>query len=366
MIESLSDVLALDARLLTGIAIAIGTFALLGSLFGLYRLLTTLPERVLSPQAQAIYRTAFAPYQIWLVAIAFLSLADLAIIYIYAPRWLDWFEIGLGLAVGILVSWTGSRIFKQFFDQYLLNAVIQSKRKINSELLVVGKVLANVAIVVTVLFVFAQTHQINLFGLLASLGVGGLAIAFAAQKSLEQLLGGIVLYIDRPFVTDDYVGLDDGTFGRIESIGLRSTRIRTSGKGTVMVVPNNLLTESKVENFTDARKIISIVYLRFYRAIPEDEKALIRQVILDSTRDIVGIDPRSTEVTFNDTTDASGQSFTQGQINLFVLGSGKFSMELRRQLVDSAKQNVSLQLKEYGIAFDLQERTTNVASPITI
>nr|WP_232225082.1 mechanosensitive ion channel domain-containing protein [Dactylococcopsis salina] len=137
------------------------------------------------------------------------------------------------MTVAILVSWLGASIFSRYFDQSLLDAAIQSKRKINSELLLLGKLIINASIILVVIIIFAQTHDVNLFGLIASLRVGGLAVAFAAQKSLEQLLGGIVLYVDRPFVPDDYIGLPDGTFGRVESIGLRSTRIRVSGSVTV-------------------------------------------------------------------------------------------------------------------------------------
>lgn len=74
------------------------------------------------------------------------------------------------------------------------------------------------------------------------------------KKTLEQLLGGVVIYLDRPFVLDDYIGLPDGTFGRVESIGLRSTKIRVSGKGTLMVIPNSSLTQTNIENFTGAKK----------------------------------------------------------------------------------------------------------------
>lgn len=102
-------------------------------------------------------------------------------------------------------------------------------------------------------------------------------------------MGGIVLYLDRPFVIDDYIGLPDGTFGRVESIGLRSTRIRTSGKGTVMIVPNSSLTQVNIENFTGAKKVMSILYLTFYRMLSSEDRALIRQVILDSTNGILGL-----------------------------------------------------------------------------
>ena len=63
---------------------------------------------------------------------------------------------------------------------------------------------------------------------------GCLAIAFAAQKTLEQLLGTCVLYLDRPFIPGEYIRLPSGLFGRVESIGLRSTKIRTAAKSTLI------------------------------------------------------------------------------------------------------------------------------------
>jgi MscS family membrane protein len=155
-------------------------------------------------------------------------------------------------------------------------------------------------------YYFSETHEINILGLIASLGVGGVAIAFAAQKTLEQLLGGIVLYLDRPFVLDDYVGLPDGTFGRVESIGLRSTKIRTSGKGSLMVVPNNYLTGINIENFTGASKIISIVKLNFSEYIPETKQAFIRQLILDSSKN-TEIDTHNITVSFEDAINDKGK-----------------------------------------------------------
>lgn len=209
-------------------------------------------------------------------------------------------------------------------------------------------------------------------GLVASLGVGGLALAFAAQQTLEQILGSIVLYIDRPFVIDDYIGLPDGTFGQVESIGLRSTKIRTSGKGTLVVVPNNMLTQISIENFTGAKKVMSIIYLRFYRTIANDERALIRQVILESTQGIFGIDSRSTDIAFMEpsqalkTSETPGTPATRSQITFFILGSGEVSMDLRGQLLDIASRNVAQRLREFGIKFDIEEQRINVDSPITI
>ncbi|WP_414575155.1 mechanosensitive ion channel family protein [Anabaena sp. CCY 9402-a] len=276
------------------------------------------------------------------------------------------FEIINSLIFAIATSWLAAQVFKNFFDFYLLNAAFKSGQKVSSESLILFKWLANLVIVFVAIFVYAQTHQINILGLLASLGIGGLAVAFAAQKTLEQVLGGIVLYLDRPFVIDDYIGLPDGTFGRVESIGLRSTRIRTSGKGTLVIVPNSSLTQVNIENFTGAKKVMSILYLKFFRVVSSQERALIRQVILESTSDIFGIDSRNTDITFKNITHLTDVEITQAQVAFFILGSGDVSMELRRQLLDLATQSITQYLKEYGIAFEIEEPTIYVDSPITI
>lgn len=367
----MTDTISLNIDLDTILIFAIITLMLMVLSVGIFlipRLFGVVITKVFSGDIPIIYQRIIAPYQNWLGLIGLLTITDIGLQALSLPSWLKLLEIPLGLATVFIVIWSGFQIFQKFFDGYLLESAIASSSKLNSEFIIIAKYLANTVIIVVVLFLFAETHDINVLGLLASLGIGGLAVAFAAQKSLEQLLGGIVLYLDKPFVADDYIGLPDGTFGRVESVGLRSTKIRTSGKGTLMIVPNSSLTEMNIENFTGGKKVVSLIYLNFYRLIPEDEKALIRQVILDSTSDIFGIDSRSTEVIFKEIPSKNnGQSrVTQGQINFFILGSGQVSMELRRQFLDIANQQISYQLKEYGIAFDIEDKTINVDSPITI
>ncbi|BAZ20698.1 hypothetical protein NIES4073_15750 [Kalymmatonema gypsitolerans NIES-4073] len=380
MLDSLFEILNNDGRLHIG---ALGLTWLLafisGGLFlpilGLRSMsfAQSLITRFISLKERVAYQKVVKPYENWLRVAFCLLLADIFAILLPESDWSRLIEIPIGLALTITGSWLASQIFKQFFDFYLLDAAIKSGRKVNSELLLLTKLLANIIIVVVATIIFAETHQINIFGLVASLGIGGLAIAFAAQKILEQVLGGVVIYLDRPFVIDDYIGLPDGTFGRVESIGLRSTKIRTSGKGTVIIVPNSSLTQVNIENFSGAKKVMAITYLNFYRAVQNEERALIRQVILESTVDIFGIDTRSTDVIFKDLPEQVGQSSkvqtaerTQAQITFFILGSGEVSMGLRRQLLDLANQSITQRLKEYGIAFDIDEPTIYVDSPITI
>jgi MscS family membrane protein len=317
-----------------------------------------------SPKGKEIYTETVIYYKKWLILISLLIITDITLLVIPKENILKYLEYVIGLSIAIIIGWLVSRLFDKFFHAYLFESSIN--RKINGELFVVANIVADALIVLVVLVIFAQTHHINLLALTASLGIGGIAIAFAFNQTLSQLLGGIVLYIDRPFVVDDYVGLPDGTFGKIESIGLRTTKIRNSGKGTVSIIPNNSLTGMAIENFTGARKVLTLVYLNFNREVSEHEKVLIRQEILNSTKDIFGIDSRNTEVSFSVFTSGDGNVLTQAQVNFFILGSGEIGMEMRGQLLSMAKDDIIFQLQQYGIDFEIEERTINVDAPITL
>jgi MscS family membrane protein len=99
--------------------------------------------------------------------------------------------------------------------------------------------------------------------LVAGLGLGGLAFALAAQKTVENLFGSISLAVDEPFRVGDFVRIDDFV-GTIEAIGLRSTRIRTLDR-TLITLPNGRLADMRLESFTARDRIrlactISLVY----------------------------------------------------------------------------------------------------------
>lgn len=84
--------------------------------------------------------------------------------------------------------------------------------------------------------------------LVAGLGVGGLALALAAQKTGEHLFGSFAIGLDQPFRVGDLVQVDDH-LGTVESLGLRSTRIRTLAR-TIVTIPNGKLADLRIENFT--------------------------------------------------------------------------------------------------------------------
>lgn len=104
---------------------------------------------------------------------------------------------------------------------------------------------------ILVLFVAVLTI-ISQFGypvatILAGLGIGGIAVALGAQKSLEHFFGSLSIGVDQPFAVGDFISVN-GIEGEIEAIGLRSTRLRTVNR-TVVSLPNGLLAEATTENF---------------------------------------------------------------------------------------------------------------------
>jgi MscS family membrane protein len=90
--------------------------------------------------------------------------------------------------------------------------------------------------------------------LIAGLGVGGIAIAFAAQKTLENFFGGVMMISDRPVRVGDFCKVGD-VMGTVEDIGLRSTRIRTLNR-TLVSIPNGQISSENVENFAVRDKFL--------------------------------------------------------------------------------------------------------------
>jgi len=90
--------------------------------------------------------------------------------------------------------------------------------------------------------------------ILAGLGVGGVAVALAAQKSLENLIGSITIYASQPVRVGDFCKFGD-TLGVVEEIGLRATQLRTLSR-TVVHIPNAMFASGKIENLTQRDKIL--------------------------------------------------------------------------------------------------------------
>jgi MscS family membrane protein len=152
-----------------------------------------------------------------------------------------------------------------------------------------------------VLIMFAIVSWMDNLGyevttILAGLGVGGVAVALAAQKSLENLIGSITIYASQPVHVGDFCKFGE-TLGTVEEIGLRATQLRTLGR-TVVHIPNAQFAAGAIENLTQRDKILYRTRLRLsYDDTPEQ----VRQV-LSKIRELIAqlesIDEESSRVRF--------------------------------------------------------------------
>lgn len=121
---------------------------------------------------------------------------------------------------------------------------------------------------------------INTAAILTSLGIVGVTIGFAARDSLSNLISGIIIFLDRPFVIGDLVEIDD-KYGRVSEITLRSTRVVTSD-GRMLAVPNTEIINKTVASYTNFPNLRLDIPVTI--AVTEDiEKA--RQALLDLVED---------------------------------------------------------------------------------
>jgi MscS family membrane protein len=132
---------------------------------------------------------------------------------------------------------------------------------------------------------------VNVTAAVAGLGVGGIALALAAQKTLENLFGGFTLFADQPVRVGDFCRFDDQV-GTVEEIGLRSTRVRTLDR-TLVSVPNAEFSNLRLENYTKRDRILLNTVLGVRYETTADQLrfllARIREILIAHPR--VTVDP---------------------------------------------------------------------------
>ena len=145
--------------------------------------------------------------------------------------------------------WRSVDVWAQFLMERSWAAGSSSARSLLSVTRNLVKLLVGIGGVVATLGAFGYPVAT----VLAGLGIGGLALAFGAQKTIENLFGSISLAADQPFRVGDFVKIEDFT-GNVERIGMRSTQIRTLDR-TLISLPNGKLADMRIEDFASRDRI---------------------------------------------------------------------------------------------------------------
>jgi MscS family membrane protein len=158
----------------------------------------------------------------------------------------------MGALLAACFIWLLGRIIDRGFE-HALNRARTQRTGAESILMLTQRVLRIVLLLVAIVAVLAALG-FNMRTELAGLGIGGLAVALAAQKTLENVLSGVSLLMDKALQAGNACKIG-GQVGIVEDVGLRSVKVRTNDQ-TLLVVPNGALAQMQFENFASRQKCL--------------------------------------------------------------------------------------------------------------
>ena len=217
-------------------------------------------------------RTRFVvPLQIVLVA----GLGLGAVRVLGLPETVD---VPLRVLFGVLLSLAGGWFVYNLVDKIGRVARHASGRFVYRDEMLqsLAVALAKVGVVIGAVLVLAEVLSIPWQGVIAGLGIGGLAIALAARSTLENFIGGLTLLADKPIRVGDFCKFGD-QLGTVEGLGLRSVKVRSLDR-TVVAIPNGEFVNLYLENFTRRDSILMrpVLQLR-YETTPDQLRWVLTQ-----------------------------------------------------------------------------------------
>ena len=270
----------------------------------IFYLATVLLNRVLTPLIGLVWRRTFKGSD--LLSRGVLPAPARLLILALAGRWL---LARLPLSLLVRQLWTNLAILLTIVavvwllillngevERYIRRRFPRSNASAAASLLRVSRRVVDVVIVFAGVFVVLRRFGVNPTPVLAGLGVGGIAVALAAQKTLENLIAGASLIFDQAVRVGDFLKVGD-VQGTVDHIGLRSTRIRTLDR-TVVSIPNSQIANASLETLSARDKFWfhPVVGLR-YETTPKQLRAVvdgIRQLLEDHS----SVAPESVRVRF--------------------------------------------------------------------
>jgi len=201
-----------------------------------------------------------------------------------------------------IVIWAAVRVIDAV-SEYLMDLARQRQSAMHGFLPVLRKTGKFFVITVGVLMVIDNLGY-NVSGILATLGIGGAALAFASKDTIANGFGTLMIILDRPFKVGDWIVVNDQVDGDVESIGLRSTKVRTFPK-TVMSIPNGVLANEYINNWSrmPKRRVKQYVGIT-YEATADDIEGLVED-FKQLLREDEGVHQEFILVSFTDFGDSS-------------------------------------------------------------
>lgn len=173
------------------------------------------------------------------------------------------------------ITWLVVRTLDAIIEEYLTPIVSKSDSDLDDQLLPLVRKLLKAILWALGIVIGLNNVGFDVTALIAGLGIGGLALALAAQDTVKNIFGGLMVYLDKPFKVKDRININ-GFDGFVEEVGIRSTRIRTL-EGRVVTLPNAQFSDNPVENISiePSRKVVINLGLT-YETSPEKMELAIQ------------------------------------------------------------------------------------------
>jgi len=163
-----------------------------------------------------------------------------------------WFQSVLILWTAHLLSKIVTAVIYWYMKEFSIDPKNRGQLKINKDMIPILHWLSRITIYLIALIIVLQRFGVEITPLLATLGIGGIAVAYALQPTLASFFAGFYLLSDRPIKGGEFIALEDENAvikGFVEEIGWRMTRIRTRGNYTYFI-PNEKITSTSTVNFS--------------------------------------------------------------------------------------------------------------------
>ncbi|MFQ5942954.1 MAG: mechanosensitive ion channel family protein [Anaerolineales bacterium] len=257
-------------------------------------------KRLLGERGKAISRTIIRPVRGLLTLLAVLISLNIALLRLDIPFIVDQSDairnifFVLYLLTGFLIVW---RLVGSLSEWYAADVAPRTESKLDDQVVPFGRRVILIVLTIVMLIILLSRFDVDVSGLIATLGISSLAIALAAQATLADTISGFVIMLDRPFSIGDRIEIQDlDTWGDVMDIGLRSSRVRTRDNRMV-IVPNSVMSKSLLVNYTypDTTYRIQIELSISYGADVEHA----RETIIKAVRGVEGVEPdRKVEALF--------------------------------------------------------------------
>ena len=228
--------------------------------------------RRFTPQKSARKPAGVGPLRVLVLSVLFYALSFWGLSLSSRNFW----QRVAGTLMIVALCWLTLRLL-DIVAELSLQRLGRLQRSADTALVLLINRLMKAAAVVLALLVLLFMADVDLTAALTGLGVGGIAIGFGAQKTIENLFGGIMVISDKPVNVGDFCRAGEFT-GTVEDIGIRSTRIRTTSR-TVVSVPNGLLSAMSLENFSQRDRILFQHTISLGRQTTAEQLRLVLQQI---------------------------------------------------------------------------------------